>query len=198
MIVRRILPLIALSLIVAAPAWAGGVVVRASGCSDYMFVDTGSDFSVLRGDAEGIKDGDRLEGEVSAIGQPLLFDATAGRSVFAQVTELHLTRTEIAQQIAVRCRWPLAEQVVTGSVVRASGCGSKIFVNTPQGYAVLERIAGGIVADGDTLTGTFNRPGRITVHDIQSDAPLIAFVADLWLSRSAAYRKIRQSCRGGG
>ena len=68
-------------------------------------------------------------------------------------------------------------------------------MNTPQGYAVLERIAGGVVADGDTLTGNFNRPGRATVQDRQSNSSLVVFVEDLWLSKSATERKMTASCR---
>jgi len=60
---------------------------------------------------------------------------------------------------------------------------------------VLERIAGGVVADGDTLTGNFNIPGRTTVEDKQSASSSVVFVEDLWLSKSAVQRKRRASCR---
>lgn len=187
--------LIALALVAAAPARADGTVYRASGCGDYLFVSTPSGYSVLQGDVQGVRDGDVLHGDVERIGQPALFDETAGHAVFARVAELHLTQSEVVQRIAIRCRPSLGESNVSGYVARASGCGSKIFVVTPQGYAVFERIAGGVVADGDTLTGNFNRPGRVTVQDTQSNSTLIVFVEDLWLPASAADRKMRQSCR---
>lgn len=193
--IRLTLLVIAILLGAAGSARADGTVFRASGCGDYIFVSTGSDFSVLRGSSEGIKDGDELQGNVGQIGQPVLFDATAGHSVFAQVSELHLTQAEIAQRVAVRCRAGLSEPVASGAVSRASGCGSKIFVDTPQGYAVLQRLSGGVVSDGDTLTGNFNRPGRAIVMDQQSNSTLVVFVEDLWLSVSAAQRKIAQSCQ---
>ncbi len=194
--VRFALILIALMPLFAMAARADGTVYRASGCGDYVFVSTQHGFSVLLTDrGEGIKDGDKLQGEVERIGHPLLFDSTAGRTVFAQVAELHLTNAEILQRIAARCRAPLAATFTTGYVSRASGCGSKIFVNTPQGYTVLERIAGGVVVDGDTLTGNFNRPGRATVEDRQSGTSLVIFVEDLWLSKSAIERRMTASCR---
>ncbi len=194
--VRFALILIALPLLFATAARADGTVYRASGCGDYVFVSTLSGFSVLLTDrGGGIKDGDKLQGEVERIGHPLLFDTTAGRTVFAQVAELHLTNAEVRQRVAARCRAPLAETFTTGYVSRASGCGSKIFVNTPQGYAVLERIAGGVVVDGDTLAGNFNRPGRATVEDRQSGSSLVIFVEDLWLSKSAVERRMTASCR---
>lgn len=188
--------LLALLMVGAAPARADGTVLRASGCGEYIFVSTVSGYSVLRADSgSGVKDGDRLTGEVERIGSPLLFDATAGRSVFAQVAELHLNQVEVTQRISIRCRSPLGETLASGYVARVNGCGSWIFINTPQGYAVLERISGGVVAEGDTITGNYNRPGRATVQDKQSASTLTVFVSDLWLSKSAAERKMTAVCR---
>lgn len=176
-------------------ARADGTIYRAVGCGDYIFVTTPSGYSMLRGSTDGLKDGDTLQGNVEQIGGPTLFDETAGRSVFAQVSELRLTLPEVQQRVATYCRSALAETPVSGYVTRASECGSKIFLNTPQGYTVLDRLAGGVVADGDTVTGNFNRPGRVTAHDTQSNSDLTVFVEDLWLSASAVQRKITQSCR---
>lgn len=195
MLLKFGLVLLAVALFGAAPARADGTVFRATGCGDYLFVQTPTGFSVLRGNAEGVKDGDALQGNVEQFGMVSLFDQTAGRSVFAQVSELHLTQPDIVQRVGIRCRSPLGETVVNGNVSRSAGCGSKIFVNTPQGYAVLERIAGGEVADGDTLSGPFNRPGRVTARDSQSNAEVVVFVDELWLSASAVQRKIQQSCQ---
>jgi len=80
-------------------------------------------------------------------------------------------------------------------VSRTAGCGNKIFVNTPQGYAVMERISGGVVADGDTLVGNFDRPGRATMKDRQSGSSLVVFVEDVYLSKSAAERRMTASCQ---
>lgn len=180
----------------AAAAHADGTVFRAQGCGDYIFVSSGTNYSILLSSgASGVKDGDEVRGDVDHIGHPVLFDATAGRSLFAQVAERNLTRAEVAQRIAARCRAPSGEVIISGFVSRASGCGRKIFVNTPKGYVVLEQLAGGIVADGDTLAGPLDHPGRITVEDRQSGSRLLVFVDDLWLSKSAVGRKMTQSCR---
>lgn len=196
MLVRCALILLAAALLGAAPAHADGSVYRASGCGDYVFVSSQSGFSVLRTDAgAGVKDGDHLTGNVDQIGELSLFDTTSGRSVFARVAELHLTRAEIAQRVAVRCRAPLGETHTAGYVARAAGCGSWVFVNTPQGYAVLQQISGGEVADGDTLTGNFNRPGQATVEDRQSASSIVVYVEDIWLSKSAVERKMTADCR---
>lgn len=189
----------AAGVLLAAPAHADGTVFRASGCGEYIFVSSASGFSVLRTDGgAGVKDGDQLRGDVEQIGRPTLFDQNLGRTVLAQVAERRLSQAEINQRIAVRCRSPLGDRPVSGYVARAADCGNKIFVNTPQGYAVLARISGGVVADGDTLTGNFSRPGRTTVQDRQSNSTLVVFVEDLWLSRSAAERKMSASCRRRG
>jgi lysine/ornithine N-monooxygenase len=65
----------------------------------------------------------------------------------------------------------------------------------PQGYVVLERLAGGLVYSGDTLVGDFTRAGRTTAKDRQTGAELVVFVDDFQLPRSAAQRKIGESCR---
>lgn len=188
------------ALMAAAAARADGTVFRAQGCGDYIFVSSASNSAgnysiLLSSGASGVKDGDELRGDIEHIGHPILFDNTSGRSLFAQVAEHNLTRAEVTQRIAARCRSPTGEVIVQGYVSRATGCGSKIFVNTPKGYAVLERLSGGGVADGDTLTGPFDHPGRVTIEDRQSGATLMVFVDDVWLSKSAVGRKMTASCR---
>ena len=181
-----------------APARADGTVYRAQGCGDTIFVQSANGFSVLQTDAgQGIKEGDQLRGNVEQIGHPTLFDETLGRSVFAIVAERHLGRAEVTARIAARCRSPAGDVTRSAYVSRAAGCGNKIFVNTPQGYAVMERISGGVVADGDTLVGDFTKPGRATVQDRQSGSTLVVFVEDVYLSRSAAERRMTASCQRG-
>ena len=195
MLVRGVLIAMA-AMLMAAAARADGTVYRAQGCGDYIFVSSASGYSILVSSAaSGVKDGDELRGDVDHIGHPILFDTTAERSVFAQVSERDLTRAEVAQRIAARCRSPSGEDVINGYVSRATGCGTKIFVNTPKGYVVLEELSGGIVADGDTLVGPFDHPGRVTVEDRQSGARLVVFVDEVWLSKSAASRRMTASCR---
>jgi hypothetical protein len=85
--------------------------------------------------------------------------------------------------------------LTSGQVERADGCRGKIFVNTPQGYAVLELLSGGIVANGDTLSGEFNRPGRATVRNPQTGGEFVVFVDDFQLPKSAEARKVAENCR---
>jgi hypothetical protein len=180
----------------ATPARGDGTVYRAQGCGDTIFVSSPSGFSVLRTDAgQGIKEGDQLRGNVEQIGHPMLFDETLGRSVFAIVAERHLSRADVTARIAARCRSPSGDIVRSAHVSRAAGCGNKIFVDTPQGFAVMERISGGVVADGDTLVGDFTKPGRATVQDRQSASTLVVFIEDVYLSRSAAERRMTASCQ---
>jgi hypothetical protein len=195
MLVRGALVLVTVMLMAAA-AHADGTVFRARGCGDYVFLSSPTGYSVLvSSDASGIKEGDEMRGDVDHIGHPVLFDATAARSVFAQVAERNLTRAEVTQRIAARCRSPSGGVVVNGYVSRATGCGSKIFVNTPMGYTVLEQLSGGLVANGDTLVGPIDHPGRAIVEDKQSGGRIVVFVDDLWLSKSAAATRIKESCR---
>ncbi len=179
-----------------AAAHADGVIYRVAGCGSYLFVSTPNGYSVLTGDGfSGLKEEDALTGDLDRIGMPMLFDRTAGRSVFAQVVDRHLTLPEITQRIAVRCRAPLADAMTSGSVSRATNCGNKIFVNTPQGYTVMVQISGGTIAEGDILSGNFNKPGRANVTDRQTAMSMVVFVQDLWLSKTAADRKMATACR---
>src|SRR5262249_7894244 len=123
MLLRLGLVLIALALFGAPPARADGTVVRVAGCGDYLFVQAAAGVSVLRGDIDGVKEGDALQGNVEQIGMVSLFDQTAGRSVFAQVSELHLTQPEVTQRVAIRCRAALDATIVNGNVSRSAGCG---------------------------------------------------------------------------
>jgi hypothetical protein len=192
---RPLLPLLALLALVGT-AYADGTVYRVSGCGEYLFVSSESGYSVLvTNGGSGVKEGDVLVGDVERLSQGVLFDRTAGVTVFARVDDRRLTDSEIGPRIAVRCQSPLGHTLISGSVSRTSGCGSKIFVDTPQGYAILERLSGGIVADGDTVQGDFNRPGRATIEDRQSGSSSTVFVADLWLSKAAIQRAITASCR---
>jgi hypothetical protein len=60
---------------------------------------------------------------------------------------------------------------------------------------VLERLAGGIVAVGDTLDGNFNKAGRATVRNPQTGAEIVVFVDDYQLPKSAEMRKVGESCK---
>jgi hypothetical protein len=180
----------------AATAQADGTVARAKGCGDKIFASSLSGYSVLAGTGEGdVADGDLLVGELEKIGHVTLYDRTSGRSIFAVVEEYGIGKGQITQRIAASCRSFLANTFTSGRVTRATGCGNKLFVDTASGYAVLERLAGGIVSEGDILSGNFNRAGRATVTDKQTGGTLTVFVDDFQLPRSAVQRKITANCR---
>jgi len=179
----------------AAPARADVTVTRAKNCGDKIFVYDGANYAVLTAIAANlVADGDTLGGDVGKIGQTLLYDRTSGQSVSVLVEEIGLDKAHIAPRIAASCH-SAASRSVSGTVERSTGCGSRIFVNTLKGYAVLERLSGGTVFDGDTVTGDFDRPGRAMIEDRQSGATVTVFVEDFQLSRSAVERKMTVACR---
>jgi hypothetical protein len=178
-------------------AHADGQVERAKGCGDKIFAASVGGYSVLSGTGAGdVADGDQLVGNLDKVGQVFLYDKTAGRSVFALVEEHGLVKAQIDQRIAATCRSFLANTFTSGRITRTRGCGNKIFVDAgAAGYAQLERLAGGVVYEGDTLSGNFNRAGRATVTDKPSGGELTVFVDDFGLSASAIQRKIAANCR---
>lgn len=186
----------ALALLAAAGARADGQVTRAKGCGDKIFAASINGYSILTGSGEGaVADGDQLGGDLEKLGHVMLYDKTSGRSVFAVVEEHGLDKPKISQRIAQSCRSFLANTFTSGRVMRTNGCGNKLFVDSATGFAVLERLAGGVVYEGDTLSGDFNRAGRATVTDKQTGGTLTVFVDDFQISRSAVQRKITASCR---
>ncbi len=192
----RLILIAAAMLGASRTASADGTVLRAKGCGDKIFVMTGTSYSVLTatGTSEGVSDGDRLIGEVERIGFSMLYDRNSGRSISAIVEDYRLDRARINQRIAVSCRAVLSNAFASGTVSRAVGCNDRIIVNTEKGYAVLQRLAGGMIADGDSVSGDFNQAGRATIKDAQTGATVTVFVEDFQLSKSAAARKITALC----
>jgi hypothetical protein len=178
-----------------AVAHADGTVLRATGCGGKIFVGDDNGYSVLDAGQPGIaKDGDKLLGDIDHIGFGSFTVGDAERRFSASIDERGLTRSEVAARMAASCRAVSAAAQTIGTVERADGCGGKIFVNTAQGYAVIERLSGGIIATGDTLNGDFSRAGRATVTNPQTGASLVVFVDDFALPKSAEARKVAQSC----
>jgi hypothetical protein len=189
-------PLALILLLLAAPAFADGTVMRAKGCGEKVFVTTESGYSILvASQADAAKDGDRVVGDTDKIGFGSFYLPDTGRHFSASVDARGLSKSEITTRVATSCRAVGGERLTSGQVERAAGCGNKIFVNTNEGYAVLERLAGGNVYAGDTLVGNFSRAGRATVKDRQTNAELVVFVDDFQLPKSAAQRKIVESCK---
>jgi hypothetical protein len=180
----------------AAPAFADGTVLRAKGCGDKVFVSTDNGYSVLIASETGVvDDGDKIVGNTDSLGFSSFYLPDKGRRFSASVDARNLSKSDVTTQIASYCRTAGGERLTSGQVERAAGCGNKIFVNTDEGYAVLERLAGGLVYVGDTVTGDFSRAGRTTIKDRQTNTDLVVFVDDFALSKSAAQRKITETCR---
>jgi hypothetical protein len=178
----------------ATPALADGTVLRAKGCGDKIFVGSVDGYSVLiASDSGAVDDDDTIVGDLNQVGFASFYDSKSGRHFTASIDERGLSKSEVSVRIAASCR-SLTANLISGQVEHADGCGNKIFVNTPQGYAILERLAGGIIANGDTLTGDFDRAGRATVKNPQTGAEYVVFVDDFRMSKSAAARKIAESC----
>lgn len=188
--------LIALLLLAfAAPAFADGTVTRAKGCGDAIFVLGQNGYSVLvASQHDAADDGDTIVGDIDKIGFGSFYDSKTGRHFTASIDDRGLDKSAVSVRIAARCRSLTAFNLTSGQVEHADGCGGKIFVNTAQGYAILEQLSGGVIANGDTLTGDFNRAGRATVRNPQSGAELVVFVDDFGLPKSTASRKIAESC----
>jgi hypothetical protein len=192
----KLLTVLGTLLLASAPAFADGTVMRAKGCGGRVFVTTEGGYSVLTASqADVAKDGDKLVGNTDKIGFASFYLPESGRHFSASVDERGLSRSEVTTRVATSCRAAGGERLTSGQVERAAGCGNKIFVNTNDGYAVLERLAGGNVYPGDTLVGNFSRAGRTTVKDRQTNTELVVFVADFQLPKSAAQRKIFESCK---
>jgi hypothetical protein len=171
-------------------------VLRAKGCGDKVFVTTDNGYSVLIASETGVAaDGDKIVGNTDSVGFSSFYLPDKGRRFSASVDARNLSKSDVTTQIAAYCRTAGGERLTSGQVERAAGCGNKIFVNTDEGYAVLERLAGGLVYVGDTVTGDFSRAGRTTIKDRQTNTDLVVFVDDFALSKSAAQRKITETCR---
>jgi hypothetical protein len=182
-------------LVLTGPAFADGTVLRAKGCGDKIFAGSEDGYSVLIASQQGAADdGDTIVGDLNRVGFGSFYDSKSGRHFTASVDERGLDKSAITVRIGTSCRSQTAYNLTSGQVERADGCGNKIFVNTPQGYAILERLSGGVIANGDTLTGDFNRAGRATVKNPQTGAEFVVFVDDFQLPKSAATRKIAESC----
>jgi hypothetical protein len=190
-------PLAALVLLAGiAPAHADGTVLRAKGCGDKVFVAGDNGYSVLRTSDPGVaQDGDRITGDTDRIGFGSFIVAGSGRYFSASIDERGLSKSEVTERIAASCRTAAAGAATSGQVERAENCGGKIFVNTPAGYAILERLAGGVIATGDTLAGDFNKAGRATVRNPKTGAEFVVFVDDYQLPKSAEARKVAESCK---
>ena len=187
--------LIAALMLAAMPAWGDGTVFRATGCGGKMFVSSISGYSILSGIGDaGVADKDELVGTVDGIGHTLLYDRTKGFNFSAETEERRLSQQEVTPRIAIACRGENANALASGTVVRAEGCGNRIFVSAPQGFAVLDRLAGGVVGKDDQVAGDFNKPGRATLKDKQTGLELTVSSSRISCSPGRRRPQVRPRC----
>jgi hypothetical protein len=186
---------VALALAASGSARADGTVFRAGGCGDKIFVTSTTGYSILSGiGGSGVADKDELVGTVDGLGHTQLYDRTKGFNFSAEIEDRRLSQEDILPRVAIACRGENANALATGTVTRADGCGNRLFISTAQGYAVLERLAGGVIGKDDQVSGDFNKPGRATLKDKQTGSELTVFVEDFMLSQAAANRKMTALC----
>lgn len=190
-----VMTIVALALAASGSARADGTVFRAAGCGDKIFVTSTTGYSILSGiGSGGVADKDELVGPVDGIGHTQLYDRTKGFNFSVETEERRLSREDVLPRIAIACRGENANALANGTVVRADGCGNRLFISTAQGYAVLDRLAGGVIGKDDQVSGDFNKPGRATLKDKQTGSELTVFVEDFMLSQAAANRKMTALC----
>jgi hypothetical protein len=190
------LVLVGTILLLPAVARADGDVVRASGCGDRVFVSSPSGYSTLEISSEPgvVVEKDHLVGNVESIGHVMLFDETSARTVSAVVEDSALSKGQLVGRIAARCREPLSMESTTATVDRVKGCNGKAFVATPEGFAELELVSGGSIAEGDHLVGKINRLGRVELRHQEADGTVNVFVDNYRLSQTTVERLIATNC----
>ncbi|MGH7095717.1 MAG: hypothetical protein ACREFB_19575, partial [Stellaceae bacterium] len=82
-----------------------------------------------------------------------------------------------------------------GTVLRAAGCGGKIFVSSVSGYSVLTGIGAEGVRDGDALIGKVDTIGYIELYDRTRGINFSATIEQRNLDRSEVTPRIAVACR---
>src|ERR1700681_4976230 len=82
-----------------------------------------------------------------------------------------------------------------GTVLRAEGCGDRIFVHGENAYSVLSASQQGAADDDDTIVGDLNRVGLGSFYDSKSGRHFTASVHERGLDKSAIAVRIATSCR---
>src|SRR5258708_13995586 len=82
-----------------------------------------------------------------------------------------------------------------GTVLRAKGCGDKIFAGTENSYSVLIASQQGTADDGDTIVGDLNRIGFGSFYDSKSGRRFTATVDERGLVKSPITVRIPPACR---
>src|ERR1700733_15859994 len=84
-----------------------------------------------------------------------------------------------------------------GTVLRAKGCGDKIFVASENGYSVLAGAGQGVAGDGDKLVGEVDRIGFASFYGPKSGRRFSASIDERGLSKAEINQRIAASrgCR---
>src|SRR5579872_3080922 len=89
----------------------------------------------------------------------------------------------------------VAPALADGTVLRAKGCGDKVFVATDHGYSVLEATELGIAQDNDKLIGNTDTIGYQSFFIPESGRRFSASVDETGLGKSEVTARIAASCR---
>lgn len=73
-------------------------------------------------------------------------------------------------------------------------CGSRVVVETPLGYTLLQWFSGSVPYEGQQLFGDFERYGMVTLLNVSSRREGRFWVEDYWLTRSALQERVRRLC----
>src|SRR5229473_984051 len=82
-----------------------------------------------------------------------------------------------------------------GTVLRAKGCGDKVFVFTENGYSVLIANQPGAAVDGDKLVGNTDRLGFSSFLLPESGRRFSASVDARGISKAEVTARIAANCR---
>ena len=82
-----------------------------------------------------------------------------------------------------------------GMVVYDHACGSRIVLQTPQGYVVAQLKDGAAPSKGDTLVGDLNSLGTKSVYNVNTDGGDTVLIEGYRLSRKGAAQVLKNKCR---
>src|ERR1700734_3837922 len=91
-----------------------------------------------------------------------------------------------------------APAVADGTVLRAKGCGDKVFVSTENGYSVLVASETGVADDGDKIVGNTDSPGFSSFYLPDKGTRFSASVDARNLAKSDVTTQIAAYCRTAG
>jgi hypothetical protein len=110
-------------------------------------------------------------------------------------SELAMTAARVVLFAAIAFLSASGPAWADGSVLRAKGCGDRIFVTTEHGYSVLRASDPGSVEDDDGFSGDADRIGFSSFYVARSGRRFFAEVEERGLTKSEVTQRIAASCR---